>query len=273
VIVPNYNHAMYLDRRLDSILAQGIKHMEILLLDDASTDGSRAILEAFAVRHPQARLLFNEQNSGSTFKQWRKALRMARGEFVWIAESDDSAEPGLMQALMEKLRRNPGAALAYAQSRMVDEFDNDLGLPIEWTADISPTRWLSDFSAHGPDEIRDVLSVKNSIPNASAVLFRNFPGLPDLVDDTMRLCADWLFWVRLCRRGAIAFDARPMNRWRQRTSNARTRPPGELEWAEGQRVLAECAEALCSSPHEHEMRLSTFRARCETWTRQALQPS
>ncbi len=273
VILPNYNHAPFLKQRLDSILAQGIGDLEILLLDDASTDESRTILEAFAATQPRARLIFNTANSGSTFKQWRKALGLARGQFVWIAESDDSAEPGLLAALLHKLRRQPDAAFAYAQSRMIDDTDRSLGLPIEWTADISATRWLIDFAGPGREEIREVLAIKNSIPNASAVLFRNFNGIADLVDDTMRLCADWLFWVRLCRRGGIAFDARPLNRWRQRTSNARTRPPGEIEWEEGSRVIAECAQAIAAVPEDESKMLSSFRARCEAWTKAALQTS
>ncbi len=225
VIVPNYNHAAYLARRLESIVAQGIEDMEILILDDHSTDDSREIINAFAATHPRTQLVFNEVNSGSTFKQWRKGLAMSRGHFVWIAESDDSAEPGLLGALLHKLQRHPDAAFAYTQSRMIDDSDRDLGLPLEWTADLSETRWLGDFTAHGDEEIRAALSIKNSIPNASAVVFRNFDGIEELVDDSMRLCADWLFWVRLCRRGGVAFDARPLNLWRQRTlTRGRVRP-------------------------------------------------
>ena len=265
VLVPNYNHAPFLARRLESIIAQGIEDMEILIFDDASTDESRAVIEAFAAAHPRTRLVFNEVNSGSTFKQWRKGLGMARGHFVWIAESDDSAEPGLLRALLDKLQRHTDAAFAYAQSRMLDDTDRDLGLPLGWTADLSATRWLEDFAAPGHEEIRTVLSIKNSIPNASAVVFRNFDGIVDLVDDSMRLCADWLFWVRLCRRGGVVFDARPLNHWRQRTSNARTRPPGELEWEEGTRVLDECAESLGLTASERQELYSTFRARCEAW--------
>ena len=213
----------------------------------------------------QSRKVFNQVNSGSTFKQWRKGLTIARGHFIWIAESDDNAEPGLLRALLHKLQRHPDASFAYAQSRMIDDSHCDLGLPLEWTEELSPTRWMNDFAASGQEEIRAALSIKNSIPNASAVVFRNFDGIVDLVDERMRLCADWLFWVRLCRRGGVVFDARPLNLWRQRTSNARTRPPGELEWEEGSLVIGECAAALGGSELEREAMLAAFRVRCEAW--------
>ena len=93
VIVPNYNHEKYLPARLRSITEQTYQNVEIILLDDASTDGSRAILEKFSSEESRARFLPNSQNSGSTFKQWRKGLLHARGKYVWIAESDDAAEP------------------------------------------------------------------------------------------------------------------------------------------------------------------------------------
>src|SRR5215467_13719414 len=91
VIVPNYNHARYLRRRVDSILAQTYQDFELILLDDCSTDESRSIISEYA-KDPRIRIELNEVNSGSTFKQWNKGARMARGSYIWIAESDDRAD-------------------------------------------------------------------------------------------------------------------------------------------------------------------------------------
>ena len=265
IVVPNYNHVRYLPERLESITAQGIKDVEILLLDDASKDNSVALLEAFARVEPKARVVVNTANSGSTFKQWRKALSLAKGKYIWIAESDDSAEPGLLSALVERLENDPGLALAYAQSRMIDENGRDLGLPFDWVKDLVPERWRSDYLSSGVEEIRRCLAVKNTIPNASAVVFRNFKGIEALVDDSVRLCADWLFWVRLCARGSVAFCATPLNRWRLNTSNARTRPPGELELREGCAVIEEAARILHASEPDRTAMLSAFEQRCRQW--------
>ena len=56
-----------------------------------------------------------------------------------------------------------------------------------------------------------------------------------------------------------------MNLWRQRTSNSRTRPPGELEWAEGQQVIREAATILGLDAEACRDRLAAFRRRCEAW--------
>jgi len=270
VIVPNYEHAAYLPERLESILAQGIDEIEIILLDDRSSDESLAILEAFARREPRAVLVANETNSGSAFRQWQKGLGLARGRYVWIAESDDSARPGLLPTLVDVLERHPHAVLAYCQSEMIDDRGTSLGLPLEWTADISPDRWQQEYVAAGRDEIATALIHKNTIPNVSAVVFRNTPDLADVLDDRMRLCGDWLAYVRLCERGAIAFSPRPLNLWRQRTSNSRTRPPGEVEWEEGRRVIDEAARILGLTPAATAERREAFRRRCQGWLAAAL---
>ncbi|HEV2211104.1 MAG TPA: FkbM family methyltransferase [Verrucomicrobiae bacterium] len=268
IIVPNYNHARFLPERLASIRSQQVASLEILLLDDASQDGSRTLLEQFVQTEPRARLLANDSNSGSTFKQWKKALGIARGKYIWLAESDDSAHPALLQTLLGVLEARSDLALAYAQSRMLDADGKDLGLPLGWTDDISADRWRADYRVAGRAELELALSIKNTIPNASAVLFRNFQGIADLVDDTMRLCADWLFWVSLCEKGGVGFVARPLNYWRQNTSHARTRPPGVLEWEEGRRVIERAVKLLGLGPHETERRLKAFEQRCRGWLAQ-----
>lgn len=73
VVVPSYNHAPYLAERIDSILAQTFGDLEVLILDDASTDDSLRVLVPYA-RLPRVRLRVNAANSGSAFRQWHKGI-------------------------------------------------------------------------------------------------------------------------------------------------------------------------------------------------------
>jgi glycosyltransferase involved in cell wall biosynthesis len=271
VIVPNYNHEKFLPERLRSITSQTYRNLEIILLDDASTDNSRVILQNFSREDGRARFIPNTQNSGSTFKQWHKGLSQAHGKYVWIAESDDAAERAFLETLVDKLETNPGLSLACCQLQMISLNGDKLGTPEEaWLSEIDPLRWNTDFVSDGIDEIRQSLIVKNTILNASGVVFRNAEGIEDLVDDSMRLCADWLFWVRLLERGGLAFVAKPLSRWRIDSSNARKRPPGELEWLEGERVLREAAEILKMTPPERDRILLDFLRKCWTWRIEAV---
>src|SRR3984957_7238976 len=96
VVIPSYNHARFLRRRVDSVLQQTYQDFELILLDDCSCDNSREILSAYT-GDPRARMEFNAVNSGSTFKQWNKGVRLARGEYVWIAESDDYSDTRFLE--------------------------------------------------------------------------------------------------------------------------------------------------------------------------------
>lgn len=265
VIVPNYNHAGYLRERLSSITSQGIVDVEYILLDDCSTDESLQILHQFCASEPRARLYRNEQNSGSTFRQWKKGLALARGRYVWIAESDDSASPFFLEKLIDLLEAHPEAVLAYSQSMMIDVKGSHLGIPSEWTSDLSAQRWLNSYVVPGRQELETALVHKNTIPNVSAVLFRNRSDLADLIDVNARLCGDWMAYVRLCGLGAIAYCSEPLNYWRQDSSNVRTRPPGELEWEEGQAVVRAASALLGYEEEACEGALERFLLRCKGW--------
>lgn len=265
VIVPNYNHHRYLPQRLATITAQTLRDIEIILLDDSSTDDSQTLLQSFANQERRARLTINQSNSGSTFKQWRKGMQMATGKYIWIAESDDAAHPAFLKTLVSKLESDSSIVVACSQLRMMDTDGNLGSVPDGWLNELDPLRWKTDFTNDGMDEISGYLAQKNTILNASGVVFRNFADIDCLVDDSMRLCADWLFWVRLLARGQLAYVAKPLNYWRLQSSNARNRPPGELEWQEGQKIIAEIGELLELEAQQREVLLNKFHERCIHW--------
>lgn len=111
VIVPNYCHAPYLEQRIESILQQTFQDFELILLDDCSTDGSREILERYR-NHPKVSgIFYNERNSGSPFKQWKKGLSKATGDYVWIAESDDFSSPCFLERCVRILDTRPDCSI------------------------------------------------------------------------------------------------------------------------------------------------------------------
>lgn len=110
VIVPNYNHARFLPRCLDALLRQSGPVCEILVVDDASTDDSRAVLADFAEAHPLLRVHLNERNLGVNTTM-NRALHLARGEYVFFTAADDEVRPGLFEKSLRLLRAHPQAGL------------------------------------------------------------------------------------------------------------------------------------------------------------------
>ena len=101
VIVPNYNHKRYLVERIESIINQTYKNIEIILLDDNSNDGSQDLLKDYNQRYTgQIRLLLNDANSGNVFSQWRKGVELAAGALIWICESDDYCERDFLELVV-----------------------------------------------------------------------------------------------------------------------------------------------------------------------------
>ncbi|MDB5294855.1 MAG: hypothetical protein JWO31_838 [Phycisphaerales bacterium] len=228
VVVPNYNHARYLPRRVESVLAQTFADFELLLLDDASTDDSRSVLERYAAADPRARCLFNDRNGGGPFPQWNRGVAAARGEFVWLAESDDFADPTLLDRLVGALRRHPRCGVAFCQSWEVGPDGSDDDRPVRsykfQTAGLPDAgRWAADFVMPGPAACRTYLATRNVIPNASAAVFRrDVYRAVGGADPAFRVTGDWKLWADMMAVSDLAFVATPLNYFRHHRSNVRS---------------------------------------------------
>lgn len=220
VIIPNYNHALYLQERFDSVLRQTFQDFEIILLDDCSTDDSDVLLRQFS-QHPKVRTYIrNTANSGSPFVQWRRGLELSSAPLVWIAESDDVAEPRFLETLVPALLQSPNWMLAFCRSQT---FLSDPTNQSKLTEQSAETYAAPACARHmtGRHFIRSRMQGTNGIPNASAVVFRRFPELPSLIPTEMRYCGDWVTWVRLLRRGGVICFPDLLNHWRSHPQTTR----------------------------------------------------
>lgn len=215
VIIPNYNHAKYLKKRIDTILNQSYQNFEILILDDCSADNSRNIIEEYRYHDKVSQIIFNETNSGSTFKQWNKGIRLAKGELIWIAESDDFAERDLLQNLQSEFELDTELGIAYCQSNMVNDKDEVTGSWQSWTDDLSSDLFKKRFKYVGKDYIKEFLIYKNTIPNASAVLFqKKFYEMIGEADENVLKCSDWLTWIKLLTVSKVVYIPQHLNNFR-----------------------------------------------------------
>jgi len=260
VIVPNYNHAPYLRERIDSILNQTIQDFELILLDDCSTDRSREILESYRGNAHVSHIVINEQNTHNTFTQWERGIRLAQGQYIWIAESDDVAKPQFLEVVLGELEQHPQAVVAYSHSQMIDSQSRPL-----------------DFSWHpqgssgetviydGQWFLRHKMLVHNHIYNASMTVFRKTAYF--LVPDTYqryRYCGDWLFWNHLCMQGKVIEVRQVLNLYRQheRKVTMDSQQDGR-KWRDNAGVLRELSDML---------RLTPLQRRClrGRWTKRFL---
>ncbi len=169
VLIPSYNHSRFLVKRLDSIYNQDFKDFEVIFLDDASTDDSVRVFREYC-RGKNPREFINQTNSGSTYRQWNKGMSKARGEYIWLAESDDWADNSLLSKLLNMMEQSDNVGLAYCQSHLVDHNDKVLGSNLRWTDDLDAELWAGEFVMNGAEFSKNYLTHKNVINNASATL-------------------------------------------------------------------------------------------------------
>lgn len=217
VVVPNYNYEKYLCRRLRSIIGQQYPIYEIIFLDDASSDDSVELVEGLLLEYlGLTKIIVNDFNSGSVFKQWEKGIALSQGEYIWIAEADDSASPLMLSQLMASFVEDGQVVLSFCDSMFVDENDEWQGFysdaHIQYAHD-SEVRGYFDGICDGRLFIEQYLKARNSIPNASAVVMKKSAIKVEYVNQLLafKSCGDWYFYIATLMEGKVACNTMPMN--------------------------------------------------------------
>jgi glycosyltransferase involved in cell wall biosynthesis len=123
-----HNHAPFLREALDSILAQTYPHLEVWLVDDASTDGSPEILREYAARCPGWHLLLLPENVGNC-RAFNQAFRLSRGEFVIDLATDDVLLPERIARQVQAFQATDATVgVVYSNAELIDEAGRPLGL-------------------------------------------------------------------------------------------------------------------------------------------------
>ena len=208
VIVPNYNHADFLDQRILSIINQTYQDFELILLDDCSTDNSREVIEKYRTDPHVTNIIYNSRNSGSTFIQWQKGFDLSKGKYIWIAESDDYADKNFLWTLVSCLEKNPKAVLAFSGINYVDKS----GIIIKRTGDEDSE--IKCFS--GNSFIHGGMLTGNMIANASAAVFLK-KALLNISKEYMSYTTsgDRLFWIEIAKSGDVYKISQHLDYFRQ----------------------------------------------------------
>lgn len=222
VIIPNYNHAPFLKERIDSVLQQTYTDFEVIILDDKSSDNSKEIIEGYRGHQKISHIIYNEENSGSTFKQWIKGIELAKGNWIWIAESDDVAEIDFLSSVVSQITGN--ISLIFCQSTIINDEgieDHFLGQRLYpnkkfWEGFQGITQELNgqQFAVYHMYQF-------NQIVNASSVLFQKNLATLDGELLSYKLCGDWYFWLSLLKNGDAIYIHKVLNHFRKHTGTVR----------------------------------------------------
>jgi len=220
IIVPNYNHGTYLKERMESIFKQTYQNFEVIILDDCSKDNSLEVLNQYKDHPKVTHFIANIQNSGSVFRQWSKGISFAQGEFIWIAESDDIASPTFLESLINKLIAEDSLGIAFCQSYKINNLGKVFGDWVDHTKEKENNLFLNSFKMNGNTFIKRFLIEKNSIPNASGVVFRKEIYLKTGGPlENLKTIGDWNVWVKILSFSNIYFCHEKLNYFRMHDSS------------------------------------------------------
>ena len=131
--VPVYNGARFLPQALDALRTQTLREIEIIICDNASTDGTPDICRGAAAADERIRYYRCETNLGAA-ANFNRCVALARGTYFKWAAHDDECAPTLLERCVARLEREPDAVLCYARTRVIDErgaavedYDYELG--------------------------------------------------------------------------------------------------------------------------------------------------
>lgn len=214
IIVPNFNHLKYLPQRFDSIFSQTFQNFEVIILDDCSIDGSRELIEQYR-NHPKvSHIVYNEMNGGTSYKQWDKGIELAKGDLIWIAESDDWCDLRFLEVVVPYFS-DKDVAITYTNSQFI--LSNE---------EIIPVILSGKFQKYNGDAfISEQLLEGNKLFNASMLVFRRdrYLTVKNCGFLEMRLSGDWLLWTNMIHGYSLVSIPDSLNYFRRHGYNTTSR--------------------------------------------------
>lgn len=202
VIVPVYNRAHYVAETIESILAQTYKNIELILINDGSTDSSLIVLQEYQRRHPDKVVIVDQENQGQIAAR-NNGIKKAKGEFIAFLDSDDLWYPEKLELQLPYLKND--VALVYSAIENIDQ--NGTVLNQEYCDE----SLVSDMYA--------ALLVQNRMTGGSVVVTKRALDDVGLFDPEFKAAENWDLWLRICRKYRAALVNKVLVKYRIHPGN------------------------------------------------------
>jgi glycosyltransferase involved in cell wall biosynthesis len=213
VVMPAYNHAAYICDALDSVLHEGYPNLEVVVIDDGSTDNTLAIATEWAAQHMEVPIRIRSQANAGLTRTLNRLVNEADGEYVTYLASDDRLLPGGIARRVLFLEAHPDLSAVFGDSRMINEV-GDLVRPRNLSRDAAD-RTSRDAAA----EIVSHWGVMGCV-----ILYRRDRIMKMGGYDESLSIEDWDFYLRLASRGEIAYLDEVVADYRWHGENTVARP-------------------------------------------------
>ena len=248
-------------------MVKPIKTLRLSYSIDSSTDNSLQVLGKYRNHPKTSHYIINETNSGNTFIQWNKGISLAKGDYIWIAESDDYCDLDFLEKMLSKIEKDDGISFAYCQSHRLNEEGEVTGNWITHTHPFKTTFFDSDFIVEGKSFVQNFLVHYNVVPNVSAVLFRKshlMKILPLETKDFLRYNADWFYYFQLLCNSKVAFLSETLNYFRYHSSSVIAKASSEDKLLKVYKMRVELYKRMLSYIHDNDFdQFSPIKIKCK----------
>ena len=238
VVFTSYNHIEFLKQALDSLINQTYKDIEIIIVDDCSTDNSQNILKEYE-NLPNVIVKLNVINSGSYVKASNYGARFANGDYILFAQCDDYADPTQIEKLVKVALKYPDIGVIFSRSNLV----NKDGVFISDDYSIRERKFRETCRSNcqiTKQQMFEFLTVSCVIPNLSAALinkdvYQKVKGL----SEKYLVAADWEFWLKISEISDFYYISESLNNFRQHNTTIRSKTKIDTQLMEIFNVFAD----------------------------------
>lgn len=220
LVVASYNHDRFLASRINGLLAQTYKNIEIIVIDDSSSDNSVEILRRYS-SHSNFQLTEHKKNSGWVSVS-NEGFAKSTGEYILFANCDDDCRPTLIQRLVEAMERYPSIGVSFCRSEMIDEAGIIMGNDYDVREKAFRKKCSNDVFIEGT-RMHQYLMHSCVIPNLSGALirasaFKNAGGF----SFNFQACSDWDLFFKISKKSDFYYISEPLNLFRQHKKTIRS---------------------------------------------------
>ena len=195
VILPNYNHAPYIKESIEAILGQSYGDLELIIVDDFSSDNSREIIEMFRRSDKRVLSSYNSKNLGVSYAR-NRAIEKSAGKYIAFCDSDDIWHKSKLGIQIESLETRKEYDVTFCDSMIIDGHGAESG---------------NTFSSkHGrvgniEGNLFRELCETNFICNSTVLLRKSCIEKVGLLNEGLRYDEDWFYWICLARHFKFLF--------------------------------------------------------------------
>jgi glycosyltransferase involved in cell wall biosynthesis len=233
LLVPCYNYGRYIPQALDSLLGQTLTDLELIVIDDASTDNTAEVLARYA-DEPRVRVVHHTTNQRH-IASYNEGMAMARGKYIGIVSADDYCQRAdALERQVAIFEKHPNVGMVYSAHSMLDP-DGSLTVVAHGERDaVRP----------GLDEFRSLVW-GNYILHSGTLLRRDIQAQLGPYDPALPQSGDWDFWLRAAAMSDVGYIAEPLYVYRLHPTNMQSKGiPPEQQAMQNVRTLDKAYAAL-----------------------------